>query len=103
MKAALFAILWASALLAQPALGPNGLNAGWLWPKGVYTLVIDDGPGPKTEDIAALQNHGPASNGRSIPCAMQRLLPIAARLAGSMAAVQDDRGPVSSRLRRLQG
>jgi len=48
----LFAILSAPVLMAQPALGPNSLNAGWLWPKGVYTLVIHDGPGPRTEDIA---------------------------------------------------
>jgi hypothetical protein len=38
--------------MAQPSLGPTNLAAGWLWPKGVYTLVIHDGPGPRTEDIA---------------------------------------------------
>ncbi len=42
----------ACALFAQPKLGPANLNAGWLWPKGVYTLVLHDGPGPKTEAIA---------------------------------------------------
>jgi hypothetical protein len=42
-----------SPLIAQPLLGSTNLNAGWLWPKGVYTLAIHDGPGPRTEDIAA--------------------------------------------------
>jgi hypothetical protein len=60
MKTALSAIFWASVLAAQPTLGPNSLNAGWLWPKGVYTLVIHDGPGPRTDDIATFL----AANGK---------------------------------------
>ena len=52
MKTLLSVILGTSTLMAQPALGPNSLNAGWLWPKGVYTLVVHDGPGPRTADIA---------------------------------------------------
>jgi hypothetical protein len=52
MKLGLLTIFSVSSLMAQPALGPMNLAAGWLWPKGVYTLVIHDGPGPRTEDIA---------------------------------------------------
>jgi len=39
--------------MAQPQLRTTNLSAGWLWPKGVYTLAIHDGPGPRTEEIAA--------------------------------------------------
>jgi hypothetical protein len=52
MKLGLLAIFSVLSLMAQPVLGPTNLNAGWLWPKGVYTLVVHDGPGPRTEDIA---------------------------------------------------
>jgi len=48
----LTALLCASALSAQPQLGAANLNAGWLWPKGVYALAIHDGPGPRTPEIA---------------------------------------------------
>jgi hypothetical protein len=89
----LFTLLTASVAIAQPALQPNSLNAGWLWPKGVYTLVIHDGPGPKTEEIATyLAAHGkvadffqvlchyagqPWADQRSAMCNQQHVTPVA--------------------------
>lgn len=65
----LFAILSVSVLMAQPGLGSNSLNAGWLWPKGVYALVIHDGPGPRTEDIATfLAASGKVADFFQVPC-----------------------------------
>lgn len=93
MKTLLFAILSASALMAQPTLGPNSLNAGGLWPKGVYTLVLHDGPGPRTEEIAALlaakgivgdfyqvlchYAGQPGADQRSAMCFQQHAVPVA--------------------------
>jgi hypothetical protein len=93
MKTPLFALLTASVAIAQPALQSNSLNAGWLWPKGVYTLVIHDGPGPKTDDIAAFLNSReivadffqvlchyagqPAADQRSAMCNQQHMVPVA--------------------------
>ena len=64
-----FVILAVSVLMAQPALGPNSLNAAWLWPKGVYALVIHDGPGPKTDEVAAyLASKGVVADFFQVPC-----------------------------------
>lgn len=69
MKLGLLAIFSVSSLVAQPALGPTNLNAGWLWPKGVYTLVLHDGPGPRTEDIATfLAARGTVADFFQVPC-----------------------------------
>ena len=69
MKLGLLAILSVSSLVAQPALGPTNLSAGWFWPKGVYTLVIHDGPGPRTEDIATfLAARGTVADFFQVPC-----------------------------------
>ena len=84
--------LGTSILRAQPLIGTTSLNAGWLWPKGMYTLVIHDGPGPRTEDIAAyLRANGtvadffqtlchytgqPWADTRSAMCFQQHLAPL---------------------------
>jgi hypothetical protein len=93
MKIPLFALFTATAMMAQPSLGLNSLNASWLWPKGVYTLVIHDGPGPRTEDIAAFLSAQsnvadffqvlchyagqPWADQRSAMCFQQHVVPIA--------------------------
>ena len=65
----LLTIVAARFLMAQPSLGPDNMNAGWLWPKGVYTLVIHDGPGPRTEDIATfLAARGMVADFFQVPC-----------------------------------
>jgi hypothetical protein len=65
----LLAIVAAPVLTAQPILGPDSLHSDWLWPKGVYTLVIHDGPGPRTEDIATfLAARGIVADFFQVPC-----------------------------------
>jgi hypothetical protein len=55
--------------MAQPTLGPTSLNADWLWPKGVYALVIHDGPGPRTQDIATfLASKGTVADFFQVAC-----------------------------------
>ena len=88
-------------MLAQPLLAPANLNAGWLWPKGVYTLAIHDGPGPRTEDIAAFLSTGgkvadfyqvlchyagqPWADSRSAMCFQQHTVPLS--LLNAMTAL----------------
>jgi len=45
----------APALAQQPQeqLNSYNLSAGWLFPKGAYTFVFHDGPGPRTAEIIA--------------------------------------------------